>query len=93
MMQKHFDRETFHSANLYQIFSYVKNQAASCAAKGDDKTVSGMLLYAKTDEAISPEGSYLLSGNCISVRALDLNREFASIRGQLDGIVDDSFAS
>lgn len=92
-MQQHFDHKTVHSANLYQIFAYVKNQAAFCAARGEARTVSGMLLYAKTDEATSPKGEFPLSGNRISVRTLDLNREFTVIKYQLDGIVNENFAS
>ena len=50
--------------------------------------VSGMLLYAKTDEEIQPDSSYQMSGNQISVRTLDLNRPFDEIRAQLDEIVE-----
>lgn len=44
-MQYHFDKPTIHSANLYQIFTYVKNLDVK-----DTGNVSGLLLYAKTDE-------------------------------------------
>lgn len=50
--------------------------------------VSGMLLYAKTDEDIYPENEYRMSGNRISVRTLDLNEEFSEIRKQLDQIAE-----
>lgn len=53
--------------------------------------VSGMLLYAKTDEEIHPNGNYLMSGNRISVKTLDLNQEFAEIAEQLNGIIEMSF--
>lgn len=78
-----FDNRTIHSANLYQIFTYVKNQDANM--KGPH-TVSGMLLYAKTDEAIQPDQRYRMSGNRIDVKTLDLNRDFSEIRVQLDQI-------
>lgn len=42
--------------------------------------VAGMLLYAKTDEEIVPGQKYKMSGNQISMRTLDLNRSFESIR-------------
>lgn len=80
--QKQYDVHTLHSNNLYQIFTYVKNKAA---AGGE---VSGMLLYARTDEEIQPDNTYLMSGNKISVRTLDLNREFCEIAKQLNGIAD-----
>lgn len=74
---------TIHSGNLYQIFTYVKNKALA----EPDKRVSGMLLYAKTDEAVQPSERYEMSGNAIIVQTLDLSQDFASIRAQLDEIV------
>ena len=74
-MQNRYDVRTLHSNNLYQIFTYVKNKDM---VFGDEPhTVSGMLLYAATDEAIQPNNSYHMSGNKISVRTLDLNKEFS----------------
>ena len=88
--QTHFDVHTLHSGNLYQIFTYVKNKDTEY---GDQPhTVSGMLLYAATDEDIQPDNSYQMSGNKISVRTLDLNREFKEIAAQLDAIVDEHFS-
>ena len=49
-----------------------------------DHTVSGMLLYAKTDEEIYPNNVYQMSGNQITVRTLDLNLPFDEIAGQLN---------
>lgn len=45
--------------------------------------VSGMLLYARTDEDVLPDASYSMSGNRISVRTLDLNQDFSEIERQL----------
>ena len=84
--QVQYDVHTLHSNNLYQIFTYVKNKAT----KGGE--VSGMLLYAKTDEEIYPNNEYQMSGNHITVRTLDLNCDFAEIATQLDGIVQKHFA-
>ena len=72
-----------HSNNLYQIFSYVKNKDS-----GNSGNVSGLLLYAKTDEAIIPDCAYKMRGNTISVKTLDLNVDFASIMAQLNGITE-----
>ncbi len=85
-MQKQYDKATVHSANMYQIFTYVKNQDAEGTGN-----VSGMLLYAKTDEEIVPDFSFLISGNRISVKTLDLNKEFRMIAAQLDRIVEEEF--
>lgn len=87
--QVQYDRHTLHSGNMYQIFTYVKNKEAE--KRGEPHTVSGMLLYAKTDEDIFPDHEYSMSGNKIEVRTLDLSGNFDSIRNQLDGIVSRFF--
>lgn len=85
-LQQHMDAYTVHSANLYQIFTYVKNKDAEF---GDEEhRVSGMLLYAKTDEEIQPDCVYQMSGNTISVRTLDLNQEFSGIAEELKRIAE-----
>ncbi len=89
--QNQFEKHTLHSDNLYQIFTYVKNMEYRLAADKIPHTVSGMLLYAKTDEEIQPEGSYMMHGNRISVTTLDLNQPFAGIRAKLDSIAKDYF--
>lgn len=87
--QTHFDVHTLHSGNLYQIFTYVKNKDAEFGNR--PHTVSGMLLYAATDEAIQPDNSYQMSGNRISVQTLDLNQDFSKISKQLNGIISQYF--
>lgn len=82
-MKAPYMTQTLHSGNLYQIFTYVKNWNAA-----PDETVSGMLLYARTDDAIQPDNDYQMSGNLISVKTLDLNCEFAVIATQLDAIAE-----
>ena len=86
-MQTQYNVSTIHSNNLYQIFTYVKNKEKEYGTEWD--SVSGMLLYAKTDEQIQPDGSYLMSGNRISVKTLDLNREFVDIAEKLNRIAED----
>ena len=87
-MQSNFDKRTVHSGNLYQIFAYVKNKQAALERVGESVEVSGMLLYAATDEEVLPDVTYRMSGNQIGVRTLDLDRPFEEIRAQLDGIAD-----
>lgn len=82
--QMQFGSNTLHSGNLYQIFTYVKNRQAGMAE--GSSPVSGMLLYAKTDEEIVPDQEYQMSGNKITVRTLDLNQPFKQIAEDLDGI-------
>ena len=87
-MQTNFDKKTVHSGNLYQIFAYVKNKQIAFERAGERVEVSGMLLYAATDEEVQPDFTYRLSGNQIGARTLDLDRPFEEIRAQLDGIAD-----
>lgn len=88
--QIQYDTHTLHSGNLYQIFTYVKNKNAEFGDR--PHTVSGMLLYAATDEAIQPNNSYLMSGNKVSVKTLDLNLDFSQIAAQLNTIAVEHFA-
>jgi len=89
VMKDHQGSRKFSSGNIYQIFAYVKNMDAGFGDRPHE--VSGMLLYARTDEEIQPDNVYHMSGNKISVRTLDLNVEFEKIREQLDGIAAEHF--
>lgn len=75
------NHDTLHSGNLYQIYAYVKN-----ADRARSGLVSGLLLYAKTDEPITPNASYQMDGNMIRVSTLDLDSDFCCIQKQLDSI-------
>lgn len=88
--QVHFDTHTLHSANLYQIFTYVKNKAELSDNHGK---VSGLLLYAKTDEVfqLNKPYEYVMSGNKISVRTLDLDCDFSKVESQLHAIIENHF--
>ena len=79
-----YNSKTIHSNNLYQIFTYVKNKDINKNGK-----VSGMLLYAKTNEDIIPNSEYIMSGNKIMVRTLDLNKDFKFIAQSLNKIASD----
>lgn len=85
-LQKQYDKYTLHSNNMYQIFSYVKNQD-----KDNTGNVAGILLYAKTDEDITPDVMFNIGGNPIGAKTLDLNKEFALIADQLDSIAKNYF--
>lgn len=82
-MQKQYDKSTIHSNNLYQIHTYVTE------CDEDHKgNVDGMLLYAKTQEDIVPDGQMKRKdGNYIYFRTLDLNMDFDMIKERLDSFV------
>ena len=81
-----FGSHSLHSHNLYQIFSYVKNEACNTTNQ-----VYGMLLYAATDDGMMLNHKYQMSGNQIWVKTLDLYREFKDISQDLKQIVRDQF--
>lgn len=74
------------STHLYQIFAYVKNKDIHSSGN-----IAGMLLYAKTDEDITPDCKFEMSGNEIYVKTLGLNTNFSNIATQLDKIVTEYF--
>lgn len=83
-MQKRsdFNSETLRSAHLYQIYAYVKNKD-----KNHIGNVSGMLLYAQTDEDTGAQ-TYNIGGNKFMIQTLDLSKDFSVISKQLNKIAD-----
>lgn len=83
-MQKNtlYNTKTLHSHNLYQIFTYVKNKDKLCTG-----CVSGVLIYAKTDEELTPDNDYNIGGNKFGVKTLDLDADWSVIKNQLDALV------
>ena len=54
--------------------------------------VSGLLLYAKTEDEVFPEGEpFVIGGNRIGARTLDLNVSFDILRIQLNKILEECF--
>lgn len=88
-LQAQYGARTIHSNNLYQIFTYVKNKEIQM--RNVHHNVSGMLLYARTDEENQPDNTYQMSGNRISVKTLDLNCDFSEIAAQLNEIAEEYF--
>lgn len=82
--QARYDSASIHSGNLYQIFTYTKNMAAN----RPDTDVSGMLLYARTSNALQPNDRFRMEGNVIYVQTLDLSLDFADIESQLGSIAE-----
>lgn len=69
------------SSNLYQIYAYVKNED-----KDRTGNVSGVLLYLNNDNSINPDKDYLISGNRISVKSINLNGSFDEIEHTLNSL-------
>ena len=82
-MQKQFDKSSIHSTNLFQIHTYVTEYDEDHTGK-----VDGMLLYAKTQEDIVPDGQMKFKdGNYIFFKTLDLNTDFGTIKKRLDSFI------
>jgi 5-methylcytosine-specific restriction enzyme subunit McrC len=82
-LQTYHGIDSFHSGNLYQIFSYLKN-----AAGGDPtfKTVEGILLYPQVQHEIN--ASYFIQGHHVKVATLDLSRPWPAITDRLLELLD-----
>ena len=73
-MQEKYGKKSFISANMYQIYTYVKNED-----KTHSGNVSGLILYAKTNEELVPNNEYILDGNKFIIRTLDLDDNWDKI--------------
>lgn len=82
-MSSHYNKNEIHTNNLYQIHTYVSNCDTTHSGK-----VDGMLLYAKTDEDVVPNGQLEMhDGNTIYFRTLDLGVDFEKIKAQLETMI------
>ncbi len=82
-MQKQYDKSTIHSGNIYQINTYVTEYD-----EDHQGNVDGMILYAKTQEEVVPDGSITKKdGNVIYFKTLDLNTDFETIKKRLDSFL------
>ena len=83
-MNDYYETKKIHSGHAGQIALYVTNYDV-----GHTGTVDGMLLYARTQEDVVPDGEDTLTdGNVLYYKNLDLNQNFEGIRHQLDNIVN-----
>lgn len=78
-----YDKDTFKSNNLYQVYTYVKNQDKDRTGK-----VSGMLLYAKTDNNEEQWAEYDMDGNKIIISNLDMSESFEKVQYHLNSIAE-----
>lgn len=86
-LREQYGKVSIPTDNLYQIFTYVKTKENELVGVPHEK-VSGMLLYAQTDEDGAFNNEYQIMGNRVCVRTLDLSGDFQSIKSQLDDIAE-----
>jgi 5-methylcytosine-specific restriction enzyme subunit McrC len=77
-LQKHYEKQSVHSAHLYQLISYLRNMESR---SGPDKAAEGMLLYPVTSNPINL--GYLIQGHKVRVRTVDLSKDWREIEVDL----------
>ena len=76
-------QEKYHSTNMYQMFSYLKN----AEAKGDlYKNSTGVLLYPRVDKEL--DNVYRLQNHNLKICTVDLNDDWRNIHNRLLEIVN-----
>lgn len=91
-VQNNQGRSTLISGNLYQILSYVQNKKFELARTGKPFDVVGMLLYARTQDSLQPDGfDKNILGNRMMTKTLDLDQAPLEIAAQLDDIAEEIF--
>lgn len=77
-----YDNPKFHSGNLYQMFSYVKNY------DNEKNEVEGILLYPTTKNEINNQN--IIGGHKISLRTINLNQDWKNIENNLMEIIENT---
>lgn len=77
-LQSYYDTRSFHSGNLYQIFSYLKNIAAKDAAF---QAAEGILLYPQVLHSL--DASFLIQGHPVRLATVDLSQPWPYIADRL----------
>ena len=77
-LQTYHGSQTFHSGNLYQIFSYVKNAAGTDPAF---QGTEGILLYPEVKHSL--DATFSIQGHRIRIATLDLCQPWPSIADRL----------
>jgi 5-methylcytosine-specific restriction enzyme subunit McrC len=78
----YYESETIHSANLYQLFAYLKNLEGR---GGSDANAAGMLLYPTVSQ--SARLHYRIHDHSVSVCTVNLANDWKDLRAELLGLV------
>jgi len=80
----YYDTERVHSANLYQLFAYLKNLEQR---EGPDKNANGMLLYPVVNQEVRL--AYTLHGHQVRICTVNLAADWHAIHNELKALVMD----
>ncbi|MDQ0884991.1 5-methylcytosine-specific restriction enzyme subunit McrC [Paenibacillus sp. V4I9] len=81
-LSRHYDTEKVKSANLYQLYAYLRNYERKLP---QSKLLKGMLLYPKVDQSV--DLVYRVSGHEVKVCTVDLSKNWRSIHERLLEII------
>jgi len=81
-LQSYRDASSFRSAHLYQLFSYLRNAAASSA---DPKNIEGMLLYPWAHTSLRE--TYEIHGHKVTIATIDLAQSWKHVRSDLLSLI------
>ena len=82
-LTQRWGKQTVHSANLYQLFSYLKNKEKDSGWENCE----GILLYPTVQE--SYDFNYTLAGHKVRIYTLNLNQHWTKISEELKQLVHD----
>ena len=77
-LQKHYDKQSIHSGNMYQLFSYVKNLQVQ---EHRGRTIEGILVYPTVGTSLDLR--YRVQGHAIRIATVDLNADWKQIHERL----------
>lgn len=83
--QKNFGTVKHRSSHLYQMHSYIMNYKMAT-----NKKVTGMLLYAQTDNERVPRSSYELNGAQLLVNSVNLNSKIHELEQAIQTLIEDN---
>lgn len=83
-LSSYYDAQKFQSANLYQLFTYVKNLAAN-DSNPLNKSCEGMLIYPVNGYELN--NSFVLNGHKIDIVTVDLSKSWKSIEAELLSLI------
>jgi 5-methylcytosine-specific restriction enzyme subunit McrC len=81
---EYFGTKTFHSNNLYQVYSYLRN-LEEVNSNILNRNAEGVLLYPSVNAEY--DQSYLIGGHKIRLITVDLGRDWREIERRLMGII------
>lgn len=81
-LQSNYEKLTFKSANLYQLFAYLKNDTYR-----GDKPIEGMLVYPTISNSL--DECFIIDGHPIKIASINLDQDWRDVERDLIDIIKD----